>query len=57
MKNEKQELELILKWTKLMQKLPIHCRIYLMKQFIYLIEFNIYYNDNHNYCYCYVEKN
>ena len=57
MKNEKQELDLILKFTKKMQKLPICCRIVILKQLIYWIDFNIDYNDKNNYCYCYVEKN
>ena len=57
MKNEKQELDLILEWTKKMQKLPICCRISLMKHINYLVDFNIDYNDKNNYCYCYVEKN
>lgn len=54
MKNQdKQELDLLLKFTKFMQKLPIHCRIYQMKQFIYLIECNIQYNSKHDDdCYC-----
>lgn len=57
MEDSKKELNLLLEFTKKMQKLPICCRIYLMKQLIYLIDFNIYYNDKHNYCYCYIEKN
>lgn len=57
MENNKQELNLFLEFSKKILTLPICCRIYLMKQLIYLIDFNIYYNDKNNYCYCYVEKN
>ena len=54
---DKQSALMLIDLAEKLSDLPACCRVYLMKQFIYLIDFNIDYNDKNNFCYCYVEKN